>query len=223
MINEMSESKSICFKFCGQYHTMNDSPNYISFINDDYFVKRLKDNFVAANIYDLKNAPYNERWRIIERISIRELSRGTNVQFAEGQVYERDALNSKKRHHISDNAIRFARATLAREHTDKINGNYILLVHPDIAERLRQGKFFCDATDEKLKNDLKGRLIGEILDVIIVEMEQLPIYKNSKGEDIYCSFLFGDYAFGIKYFEKQAVCGIRRINEKHMVRIETVA
>lgn len=85
----------------------------------------------------------------------------------------------------------------------------ILLAHPLVVERL--------------KKELKEKQIEEILDVAIIETDMLPTYKNAKGENIYCSFLLGDYAFGVKVLEEQGILfGIKRINERHMLRIETV-
>ena len=206
--NNLKED-SIFLKFFGQDKTIQDSANDIILMNDNWFVKKLEDNYVSASIYDLKNTPYNKRQDIIKQICISELQHGTNVQFAEGQVWRRDDLSFEEGHYMSVKATRMALSTLVREHTEKLSGKYILLVHPDVAKRL--------------KKELKAKLIGEVLNVIIVEMSQLPIYKNAVGEDIYCSFLLGDYAFGVKVFEEQGICGIRRINERRMVRIETVA
>lgn len=148
---EEYKNQSVLINFFGQDKTKYDNKNTISFMNDDCFVKRLSENYVEANKYDLKGMELDKRWNKIESICISEISGGTNVQFADGQVWERNDLNSKEGHSISEKSIRKARATLVREHTDKINDKYVLLVHPDIAEQLKKEKFFCVANDEKLK------------------------------------------------------------------------
>lgn len=201
---------SLFLKIFGQEKTEDDKPQYVRFMNDNYFVKTLEESFLRADVFTLKGQSYIDMARRIDKVCCSCISGGTNILFAEGQVWGEDELSYEEGHYLTEKSIKRAMSILTKEHTEKIDGNYILLVHPDVADRINK--------DEHLNKKLNGERCG----IKAIETDMLPTYKNAKGETVYCSFLFGDYAFGIKVLEEQGVCGIRRINESHMVRIETV-
>ncbi len=132
----MDIDESVFFKLVGKDITLNDNKNHIGFMNDNYFIKRLFENVVEAKLIDLRGVDYKSLGDAVDKVCILDISDGINVQFAEGQVCERDALNLKDGHIMTENTIRRARSTLVKAHTNKIDGYYVLLVHPDIADRL---------------------------------------------------------------------------------------
>ncbi|MBQ3023382.1 MAG: hypothetical protein IJD91_08690 [Clostridia bacterium] len=221
--NQSGVEKSVVYNFFLEEKLAKVTEGHIEFLNDNYFAKRLSENVVEAKLIDLKGVDYKSLGNTVDKICISEFCDGEKVQFAEGQVCGRDALSSQEGHIITEKAIRMARSTLVKAHTNKIDGYYVLLVHPDIADRLIKEKHFSCMQDASAEDAFNMALVGKINDVLIVEIDMLPINKNAKGENIYSSFIFGDYAFGIKFIESQSVLGFGRINERHMVRIETVA
>ena len=220
--NQSGVENSVVYKLFGKRAAKNDNKNHIKFMNDNYFAKRLSENVVEAKLIDLRGVDCKSLGKTVDRICLSEIASGTNVQFAEGQVCERDALNLKEGHIMTENAIRRARSTLVKAHTNKIDGYYILLVHPDIADRLIKEKHFSCMQDPSVEDVFNMALVGEINDILIIETYMIPIIENSMSEKIYQSFLLGECAFGVKYLKAESTLGIKIINETHLVRIETI-
>ena len=114
---------------------------------------------------------------------------------ADGNMPEsRAALDGTSR--LTPKMINRAATWLKKNKVQKINGKYVAIIHPSVAEDLR-------STDEwkefHLHNDVKPIFdgeIGELHGIRFVESNSAPVYAQESGS-VYATVFFGKGAYGI--------------------------
>lgn len=141
---------------------------------------------------------------------IREiLNAGTNVQYAEGQVTSRAALTSS--HKLTVKAIKMAVRTLKNANADTIEGDFIGIIHPDIAFDLTndpEWKYPHQYTDTK---EIYEGEIGKIAGVRFVETTEAKIFEkagaaigegaSASKQSVYSTLILGANAYGVTEIE----------------------
>ncbi len=191
--------------------------------------------------------------RTLDTIVREVLAGGTNVQFAEGQVDSRDALErGEGGHYLTVNAIRMAVRTLKRLDAETINGSYVGIIHPDAAYDLMNDPKWINVKTYSDPEGIYQGEIGKIENVRFVETSEAKIFEGGgmDGADVYATLIIADNAYGtteisgggLQHIVKQlgsagtadpldqratagwkATKGAVRLVEPYMVRIETVA
>ena len=129
---------------------------------------------------------------------IREiLNAGTNVQYAEGQVTSRAALTNA--HKLTVKAVKMAVRTLKNANADTIEGDYIGIIHPDIAFDLTEDpewKYPHQYTDTK---EIYEGEIGKIAGVRFVETTEAKIFEKAgaSNQSVYSTLILGANAYGV--------------------------
>ena len=193
--------------------------------------------------------------RTLDSIVREVLNGGTNVQYAEGQVSSRSALVGGKdsgNHYLTVKAIRMAVRTLKAMNTPKIGGEYVAIIHPDVAYDLMNDPEWKYPHQYQDTTELYNGEIGKIAGVRFVETTEAKIFKGAgaEGRDVYSTLVFGAQAYGsteikdggLQYIVKQLGSGgtadplnqratvgwkatksAARLVEAYMVRIETAS
>ena len=139
--------------------------------------------------------------RTLDTITREVLAGGTNVQFAEGQVEERDALvggQETGNHYLTVDAIRMAVRTLKRLNAETINGSYVGIVHPDAAYDLMSDPKWINVKTYSDPEGIYQGEIGKIENVRFVESSEAKIFEKAgaDGRDVYSTLILGDNAYG---------------------------
>lgn len=147
--------------------------------------------------------------RTLDTVVREILNAGTNVQYAEGQVTSRDALTSS--HKLTVKAVKMAVRTLKNANADTIEGDYIGIIHPDIAFDLTndpEWKYPHQYTDT---TEIYEGEIGKIAGVRFVETTEAKIFagegaKIGTGTDapkqsVYSTLILGANAYGVTEIE----------------------
>jgi N4-gp56 family major capsid protein len=191
----------------------------------------------------------------LDRVTKEVLCGGTNVQYAEGQVESRSALaytSESNNHCLTVNAIRKAVRFLKLMNAEKINGDYVGIIHPDCAYDLMNDKLWENVKTYSDPEDFYSGEIGRIAGVRFVESSEAKVFKNAgaSGRDVYATLILGANAYGVtevsnaglRHIVKQlgssgaadpldqrATVGwvatkcAERLVEQYMVRIETIS
>ena len=133
---------------------------------------------------------------------IREiLAAGTNVQYAEGQVASRAALTGS--HKLTVKAVKMAVRTLKNANADTIEGDFIGIIHPDIAFDLTEDpewKYPHQYADTK---EIYEGEIGKIAGVRFVETTEAKIFEKAgaSSQSVYATLIIGANAYGVTEIE----------------------
>ncbi|MDD6195418.1 MAG: N4-gp56 family major capsid protein [[Clostridium] aminophilum] len=178
------------------------------------------------------------------------LNGGTNVQYAEGQVSARNTLTSAMK--LTVKAGKLAVRMLKKQNAPKINGEYVAIIHPDVAFDLTEDDKWIEwnkyTTPEKKFNGEIGKLDG----VRYIETTEAKIFAGAgaDGVDVYSTLYLGANAYGVTSVEggglktiikqlgsggtsdpldQRATAGWKmvktaeRLVEQYMVRVETAS
>ena len=107
------------------------------------------------------------------------INAGTNVQYGDGTVASRAALTASDK--LTVLAVRKAVRTLKRQNAPMINGNYVAIVHPDIAFDLMSDSTWVDWQKYTSPEHMYKNEIGQIAGVRFVETTEA---KTFQGEDL---------------------------------------
>ena len=91
---------------------------------------------------------------------------------------------------------------LKKDRVPKINGKYYAVIHPSVAEDLRNHKDWIDAHKYMAAGEIFQGEIGELHNCRFIENIFAPVlggadYKNKAGGVTYATYFFGKDAFGI--------------------------
>ena len=117
--------------------------------------------------------------RTLDTISREVLAGGTNVQYAAGQVSARFLLvggSASGNHYLTVDCIRRAVRFLKSQNAEKINGDFVAIIHPDVSYDLTsdpEWKYPHQYTDPQ---DLYEGEIGKISGVRFVESTEAKIF-----------------------------------------------
>lgn len=104
------------------------------------------------------------------------INSGTNVQYGDGTVASRSALTASDK--LTVLAIRKAVRTLKRENAPMINGNYVAIVHPDVAFDLMSDSTWVEWQKYTSPEHMYKNEIGQIAGVRFVETTEAKVFQG---------------------------------------------
>ena len=162
----------------GGYITLSDMLNLTAYDN---------------NMQEVMKLLATQAGQVSDKITRDILAAGTNVSYAGGRA-ARNALTSADVLTIED--IKKAVRKLKRVNAKTISGNYVAIVHPDVAYDLMQDSEWIDANHYAGSERIFNGEIGKMYGVRFVETTMAKIVKPSTLP-IYCTLVLAENAFGV--------------------------
>lgn len=140
--------------------------------------------------------------RTLDTIVREVLAGGTNVQYAEGQVESRAALEGGKEsgnHYLTVNAVRMAVRTLKRHDAEPLEGgSFVGIIHPDVSYDLMNDPKWINVKTYSDPEGIYQGEIGKIENVRFVESSEAKIFEKAGagGRDVYATLIIADNAYG---------------------------
>lgn len=191
--------------------------------------------------------------RTLDTITREVLNGGTNVQYYDGTVQDRTDLeggDNSAKHYLTIDCIRRAVRFLKVMNAERINGDFVGIIHPDVSYDLMNDPRWINVKTYSDPEGIYEGEIGKIEGVRFVETTEAKIFaKGGKDQrDVYSTLILGANAYGIteisggglQYIAKQlgssgtadplnqrATCGWKatkvaeRLVEPYMIRVET--
>lgn len=144
--------------------------------------------------------------RTLDAITREVLAGGTNVQYAEGQVTQRDQLVGGKEdgnHYLTIDAVRRAVRTLKKQDAEPIGDSFIGIIHPDVAYDLMNDPKWVNVKSYADPEGIYAGEIGKIENVRFVETTEAKVFEGAgaEGRDVYATLILGDNAYGVTEIE----------------------
>lgn len=98
--------------------------------------------------------------------------------------------------HLTPRAINKAVTILKKANAPTINGKYVAVIHPSVAEDLRNSEGWIEAHKYASPTEIYNGEIGELHGVRFIESNLAPIVTQS-SKAVYLTMFFGKEAFGI--------------------------
>lgn len=161
---------------------------------------RLTDILDLVSIDDVKTETTrligSQAGRSLDTVVREILNGGTNVQYHEGERESRSAITSSD--HLTVKAVKRAVRTLKRNNCEKINGNYVGIIHPDVAFDLMNDPEWVEWHKYTTPENMYTNEIGMIAGVRFVETTEAKIFEaaGSGSMDIYSTLIIGANAYG---------------------------
>lgn len=117
--------------------------------------------------------------RTLDTISREVLAGGTNVQYAAGQVSARFLLvggSASGNHYLTVDCIRRAVRFLKSQNAEKINGDFVAIIHPDVSYDLTSDPEWKYPHQYADPNDIYEGEIGKIAGARFVESTEAKIF-----------------------------------------------
>lgn len=158
---------------------------------------------IDNNIVEATDLCGSQAGRTLDTVSREYMNAGTNVQYAEGQVTSRAALT--KDHKLTVKAVKMAVRALKKQNTQRINGVFYGIIHPDVAFDLTEDEKFIEVTKYKNPERIYKGEIGEIEGVRFSETTEAKIWAGAGAKidasgdqkvDVYSTLIFGANAYG---------------------------
>lgn len=132
----------------------------------------------------------------LDTITREVLNSGTNVQYVDGSKVSRSSITSTDV--LTVKAIKKAVNTLKRMNARKIDGDYIAIIHPDVAYNLTNDPNWLNVNMYNPKNWYEGE-IGRIHGVRFIETSEAKIFTGAgaSGADVYSTLVIGADAYGV--------------------------
>ena len=162
----------------GGYITLTDMLNLTAYDN---------------NMQEVMKLLASQAGQVSDKITRDVLAGGTNVSYAGGQTARAD-LTSADVLTIED--IKKAVRKLKRVNAKTIAGNFVAIVHPDVAYDLMNDSEWIDANQYAGSTAIFNGEIGKMYGVRFVETTMAKIVKPSTLP-IYCTLVLADNAFGV--------------------------
>lgn len=123
------------------------------------------------------------------------LNAGTNVQYGDGSKTSRSAITDTDVMTVA--AVKRAVTTLKRMNAKKINGDYVAIIHPDVAYDLMNDTKWEAVATYNPKNLYAGE-IGRLYGVRFVETSEAKIFEKAGASsiDVYSTLFLGADAYG---------------------------
>lgn len=144
--------------------------------------------------------------KTLDAITREVLAGGTNVQYAEGQVTERNQLVGGKpegNHYLTVDAVRRAVRTLKKQDAEPIGDSFIGIIHPDVAYDLMSDPKWVNVKSYSDPEGIYEGEIGKIENVRFVETSEAKVFEGAgaDGRDVYATLILGDNAYGTTEIE----------------------
>ncbi len=173
-------------------------------------VKQYGDYVTTSDVLDMTSVDYNiaEAARVLgdqaglslDSIVKEVLNAGTNVQYGDGSKTSRAAITADDI--MTVQAVKRAATTLKRMNAKKIDGDYVAIIHPDVAYDLMNDTAWEALNTYNPKNVFAGE-IGRLYGVRFVESSDAKIFEKAGANsiDVYSTLFLGADAYGTTEIE----------------------
>ena len=142
----------------------------------------------------------------LDEITKEVLNSGTNVQYGEGTKTARNTLTADDK--LTVLAVKKAVTTLKNMNAKRINGDYVAIIHPNVAFDLTEDPAWQAVNTYNPKNWYEGE-IGKIYGVRFIETSEAKVFEKagavpasgSEGIDVYSTLIIGADAYGVTEVE----------------------
>lgn len=169
---------------------------------------------IDNNVVQATKLLSSQAGRTLDTVTREVLAGGTNVIYApkvvdgaETEVLSRSTLTPECV--LTPFVVMRAAATLEAMNTPKINGSYVLIIHPYCRETLQESPGWVDVVKYKEGNNTFSGEIGKIGDVRVVTTSEAkvindsscPVVESSTYYSVFTSLLLGANAYGVTELE----------------------
>ena len=169
---------------------------------------------IDNNVVQATKLLSSQAGRTLDTVTREVLAGGTNVIYApkvvdgaETEVLSRKTLTTDCV--LTPFVVMRAAATLEAMNTPKINGSYVLIIHPYCRETLQESPGWVDVVKYKEGNNTFSGEIGKIGDVRVVTTSEAkvindstcPVVEESTYYSVFTSLLLGANAYGVTELE----------------------
>ena len=164
----------------GGYITLTDMLNLTAYDN---------------NMQEVMKLLASQAGKVSDTVTRDELQKGLNVAYA-GSATSRASITSADILKIED--IKKGVRWLRRNNAEKINGDYVAIVHPDVVYDLMNDTEWIDANEYAGSARIFSGEVGKMYGVRFVESTQAKIYKaTAQSVPVYGTLLLAANAFGV--------------------------
>lgn len=169
---------------------------------------------IDNNVVQATKLLSSQAGRTMDTVTREVLAGGTNVIYApkvvdgaETEVLSRSTLTPECV--LTPFVVMRAAATLEAMNTPKIDGSYVLIIHPYCRETLQESPGWVDVVKYKEGNNTFSGEIGKIGDVRVVTTSEAkvindstcPVVEESTYYSVFTSLLLGANAYGVTELE----------------------
>lgn len=169
---------------------------------------------IDNNVVQATKLLSSQAGRTLDTVTREVLAGGTNVIYApkvvdgaETEVLSRSTLTPECV--LTPFVVMRAAATLEAMNTPKIDGSYVLIIHPYCRETLQESPGWVDVVKYKEGNNTFSGEIGKIGDVRVVTTSEAkvindstcPVVENTTYYSVFTSLLLGANAYGVTELE----------------------
>lgn len=169
---------------------------------------------IDNNVVQATKLLSSQAGRTLDTVTREVLAGGTNVIYApkvvdgaETEVLSRSTLTPECV--LTPFVVMRAAATLEAMNTPKIDGSYVLIIHPYCRETLQESPGWVDVVKYKEGNNTFSGEIGKIGDVRVVTTSEAkvindstcPVEKSTTYYSVFTSLLLGANAYGVTELE----------------------
>lgn len=169
---------------------------------------------IDNNVVQATKLLSSQAGRTLDTVTREVLAGGTNVIYApkvadgvETEVLSRSTLTPECV--LTPFVVMRAAATLEAMNTPKINGSYVLIIHPYCRETLQESPGWVDVVKYKEGNNTFSGEIGKIGDVRVVTTSEAkvindstcPVVESTTYYSVFTSLLLGANAYGVTELE----------------------
>ena len=169
---------------------------------------------IDNNVVQATKLLSSQAGRTLDTVTREVLAGGTNVIYApkvvdgaETEVLSRSALTPE--YVLTPFVVMRAAATLEAMNTPKIDGSYVLIIHPYCRETLQESPGWVDVVKYKEGNNTFSGEIGKIGNVRVVTTSEAkvindstcPVVESTTYYSVFTSLLLGANAYGVTMLE----------------------
>ena len=156
--------------------TVNQYGDYVT-VSDMLDLTAIDNNILEATVI-----LGDQAGRTLDTVTREIINGGTNVQYADGSVNARHELDET--HIMTVAAVKKAVNTLKKGLAKKIDGDYVAIIHSNVAYDLMNDSEWQNVKDYNPKNWYEGE-IGRIFGCRFIETTEAKVFK---GEDLTSAF-----------------------------------
>ncbi len=173
-------------------------------------VRQYGDYVTTSDMLNMTSVDYNiaEAARVLgdqagsslDSIVKEVLNAGTNVQYGDGSKTSRATIGANDV--LTVQAVKRAATTLKRMNAKKIDGDYVAIIHPDVAYDLMNDSAWEALNTYNPKNVFAGE-IGRLYGVRFVETSDAKVFEGAGANaiDVYSTLFLGADAYGTSEIE----------------------
>lgn len=136
---------------------------------------------IDNNLMEATRLIADQASKTLDTVTREVLNGGTNVQYAEGQVSVRNALvggQESGNHYLTIDAVRKAVRFLKVMNARRINGDYVGIIHPDVAYDLMSDPKWVNVKTYSDPSGIYNGEIGKIEGVRFVETSEAKVFHE---------------------------------------------